>query len=88
MVYQNPLVVSNAALPGILTNGRARLFILNGLEFPTTWYTIATGLAAAMAGDGSAMLNTVNTKEVVDLERSAVSCNNQKPFSPRRRRRS
>ena len=81
-LYEKPLAVPNAALPGILTNGRARLFILSGLEFPQTWPTIAAGLAAGMAGDGSAMLNKVNTKDLVDLERSAVSCNDQKPFSP------
>ena len=80
-LYETPLAVPNAALPGILTNGRARLFILSGLEFPQTWPTIAAGLAAAMGGDGSAMLDTVNTKDLVDLERSAVSCNDQKPFA-------
>ncbi|KAM5545960.1 hypothetical protein V8D89_000086 [Ganoderma adspersum] len=81
-LYAKPLAVPNAPLPGILTNGRARLFILGGLEFPEGWPGIAKGLAAAMNGDGSTMLNTVDTKDLLDLERSAVSCNDQRPFAP------
>ena len=81
-LYAKPLAVPNAPLPGILTNGRARLFILGGLEFPEGWPGIAKGLAAAMNGDGSTMLNTVDTKDLLDMERSAVSCNDQRPFAP------
>ncbi|TBU37821.1 TAP-like protein-domain-containing protein [Dichomitus squalens] len=79
-LYETPLAVPNATLPGILTNGRARLFIEGGLEAPLGWPQIALGLAEAMLGDGSTMLNAVNEKDLVDLERSAVSCNDQKPF--------
>ena len=35
-----------------------------------------------MNGDTSAMLNAANEKELVDLERSAVTCNDVKPFAP------
>ena len=34
-----------------------------------------------MAGNGTAILNAVNEKELVDLERSAVTCNDVRPFS-------
>ena len=34
-----------------------------------------------MAGDGSAILDAVNAKELVDLERSAVTCNDARPFA-------
>ncbi|TBU51516.1 TAP-like protein-domain-containing protein [Dichomitus squalens] len=81
-LYDAPLAVPNATRPGILTNGRARLFIEGGLESPTGWPQIAAGLAEAMRGDGAAVLNVVNTRELVDLERSAVSCNDQRPFAP------
>lgn len=81
-LYNAPLAVPNATRPGILTNGRARLFIEGGLEGPTSWPQIAAGLAEAMRGDGAAVLNAVNTRELVDLERSAVSCNDQRPFAP------
>ena len=81
-LYEKPLAVPNAQLPGILTNGRARLFILGGLEGPDGWPGIAKGLAAAINGDGSTILNAVNTKDLLDMERSAVSCNDQQPFAP------
>ena len=35
-----------------------------------------------MAGDGSAVLNAVNTKSTVDLEDWAVTCNDVRPFAP------
>ncbi|EJF56709.1 hypothetical protein DICSQDRAFT_174660 [Dichomitus squalens LYAD-421 SS1] len=43
-LYNAPLAVPNAARPGILTNGRARLFIEGGLESPTGWPQIAAGI--------------------------------------------
>ncbi|RPD76009.1 hypothetical protein L226DRAFT_522437 [Lentinus tigrinus ALCF2SS1-7] len=73
-LYDEPLPAPNATIPGILTNGRARL--------PQNWQSTAQAFAAAMAGDASAVLDAVNEKELVDMERSAVSCNDNKPFAP------
>ncbi|KAI0719840.1 TAP-like protein-domain-containing protein [Cerioporus squamosus] len=81
-LYDEPLPVPNATIPGILTNGRARLFWIGNLAVPQGWSNTAQAFAAAMAGDGSAVLDAVNEKELVDLERSAVSCNDNKPFAP------
>ncbi|KAL1948533.1 hypothetical protein VTO73DRAFT_12608 [Trametes versicolor] len=79
-LYWSPLAVPNATAPGILTSGRARLFLMGALISPTSWPQAAEILAQAIAGNGTAILDAVNTKDLVDLERSAVSCNDNKPF--------
>ncbi|KAI0672369.1 TAP-like protein-domain-containing protein [Trametes maxima] len=80
-LYYSPLAVPKATTPGILTNGRARLFLLGALESPTSWPGAAKAFARAMAGDGTAVLNTLQSGQFLrDLERSAVSCNDNKPF--------
>ncbi|KAI9056406.1 hypothetical protein FKP32DRAFT_1586161 [Trametes sanguinea] len=81
-LYYEPLAVPDATLPGILTNGRARLYILGALISPTSWPSAASDIAQALAGNGTAMLNAVNEKDTKDLERSAVSCNDAAPFAP------
>ncbi|TFK81819.1 alpha/beta-hydrolase [Polyporus arcularius HHB13444] len=80
-LYDEPLPVPNATIPGILTSGRARLFWIGALASPSNWPHAAEAFAAAMAGDASAVMDAVNQKELVDLERSAVSCNDNKPFA-------
>ncbi|KAI0708631.1 TAP-like protein-domain-containing protein [Earliella scabrosa] len=79
-LYDQPLPVPNATIPGILTTGRARYFWIGSLTNPDSWPSTAQQFAAAMAGDASEVLNTVNTPQYVDLQRSGVSCNDQKPF--------
>ncbi|EIW53437.1 uncharacterized protein TRAVEDRAFT_74763 [Trametes versicolor FP-101664 SS1] len=80
-LYHEPLAVPNALSPGILTNGRARLFLLGALESPSSWPGAARAFAQAMDGDGTAVLNGLShTQYLSDLERSAVSCNDNKPF--------
>ncbi|KAI0372413.1 hypothetical protein BV20DRAFT_991265 [Pilatotrama ljubarskyi] len=81
-LYFQPLAVPNADIPGILTSGRTRLYIMGALVSPMSWPNAAAALAQAMAGNGTAVLNSVNTKDLKDLERSAVSCNDNKPFAP------
>ncbi|KAI0634191.1 TAP-like protein-domain-containing protein [Trametes polyzona] len=81
-LYYTPLAVPDATLPGILTNGRARLYILGALISPTSWPDAAQVIAQAIAGNGTAMLNAVNQKDNVDLERSAVTCNDAAPYAP------
>ncbi|KAI0672371.1 TAP-like protein-domain-containing protein [Trametes maxima] len=81
-LYDAPLAVPNATLPGILTSGRARLFLMGTLISPTSWPSSAQILAEAFAGNGTALLNAVNEKDLKDLERSAVSCNDNQPFAP------
>ncbi len=99
-LYDEPLPVPNATIPGILTSGRARrecssscivgseadqhntVFWVGNLATPSTWPHAAQVFAAAMAGDASAVMDAVNQKELVDLERSAVSCNDNRPFAP------
>ncbi|KAI0772752.1 TAP-like protein-domain-containing protein [Trametes elegans] len=80
-LYYRPLAVPNATVPGILTNGRARLFLLGALESPSSWSAAARAFSQAIDGDGSAVLNSLQASQfLVDLERSAVSCNDNKPF--------
>ncbi|KAH9854634.1 TAP-like protein-domain-containing protein [Lenzites betulinus] len=81
-LYYEPLAVPNATLSGILTNGRARLYLLGALISPTSWPDAAQAVAQAIDGDGTAILNAVNEKDNTDLQRSAVSCNDQNPFAP------
>ncbi|KAI0372414.1 hypothetical protein BV20DRAFT_1050746 [Pilatotrama ljubarskyi] len=80
-LYYKPLAVPNATIPGILTNGRARLFLLGALESPSSWPGAARAFNQAMSGDGAVVLNSLhNSQYLSDLERSAVSCNDNKPF--------
>ncbi|KAI0634190.1 TAP-like protein-domain-containing protein [Trametes polyzona] len=80
-IYYKPLAVPHARVPGILTNGRARLFLLGALESPSSWRDAAQAFDQAINGDGSAVLNTLQDSQFLqDLERSAVSCNDNKPF--------
>ena len=58
------------------------MFWIGRLASPQSWPDTAQTFAAAMSGDASAVLDAVNEKELVDLERSAVSCNDNKPFAP------
>lgn len=53
---------------------------MGALISPTSWPQAAEILAQAIAGNGTSILDAVNTKDLVDLERSAVSCNDNKPF--------
>ena len=54
------------------------------LEHPTLWSSGAEVLAQAIRGDATALLNSINYKPLRDLERSAVSCNDNVPSSFRK----
>ena len=87
-LVSSPLVALDVCLPtGLLPPDRCHLiptlladFWIGSLTNPDSWPSTAQQFAAAMAGDASEVLNTVNTPQYVDLQRSGVSCNDQKPF--------
>ncbi|KAH9928003.1 TAP-like protein-domain-containing protein [Epithele typhae] len=81
-LLERPLPVPNATHPGILTQGRVRYFQLDMLCSPLSWPTAASSLAAALAGDASAILDAVAVSGSADLQRSAVTCNDVAPFAP------
>lgn len=57
------------------------VYLLGALESPSSWPGAARAFAQAMDGDGTAVLNGLShTQYLSDLERSAVSCNDNKPF--------
>lgn len=56
------------------------VFLLGIIESPQSWPDMAQVLAATLAGDVSGAVDIVNTPQYVDLQRSGVSCNDQKPF--------
>lgn len=57
------------------------VFLLGALQTPSIWPGVAQALAQAIDGDGTAVLNGLSrTHHLRDLERSAVSCNDNKPF--------
>ncbi|KAH8108143.1 TAP-like protein-domain-containing protein [Cristinia sonorae] len=81
-LYYQPISVPNALHPGVLTSGRAKVFIQLALLRPSTWPTSASQIAAAMKGDGSHILDALEPKMYLDLERSAVTCNDNPTFAP------
>ncbi|THH28991.1 hypothetical protein EUX98_g5194 [Antrodiella citrinella] len=80
-LYYNPLPVPHARLPGVLTSGRARGYVQLLLQRPITWPKAAFDIASAINGDGSFILNAMEPNMYRDLERSAVSCNDNPPFA-------
>ncbi|THG99485.1 hypothetical protein EW026_g2874 [Hermanssonia centrifuga] len=79
-LYYEPLPVANSLNPGVLTSGRARVYLLAALQRPISWQQAASNIARAMAGDGSGMI--LQQAPGRDLARSAVSCNDNEPFAP------
>jgi hypothetical protein len=51
------------------------------LAQPRLWPATALAFKRAFQGDGAALLNLALLNSTVDLERSAVSCNDNAPFS-------
>lgn len=51
------------------------------LVVPLSWPHAAEALAQALAGSGTAVLDAVQPRPDGDLTRSAVACNDQKPFA-------
>lgn len=76
-LYLNPIPVSKGARPGLLTSGLARKFFFVILEMPRRWPHAAQVMADAIDGlDASPLLPDL-WDFYQDLERSAVSCNDQ-----------
>ncbi|KAM5538029.1 hypothetical protein V8D89_008226 [Ganoderma adspersum] len=84
-LYEEPLPAANASIPGILTNGRARIFLMRTLENPGSWGMAAQAFHSAMNGNASAVLDALTLQaagDPTDLQRSAVTCNDERPFAP------
>ncbi|KAI0772754.1 TAP-like protein-domain-containing protein [Trametes elegans] len=81
-LYSEPLPVPEATLPGILNSGRAKVYLLEALASSSQWSAVASALDQAIAGNGTRMLNTLNSPDLVDLERSAVTCNDIGAMDP------
>ncbi|KAI0343760.1 hypothetical protein BDW22DRAFT_1428303 [Trametopsis cervina] len=79
-LYYEPLSVHDAAVPGILTAGRVRMYILSLLQVPETWSEGAFTLQEAISGRGARILDRFQLNPNADLARSAVSCNDNAPF--------
>lgn len=56
-------------------------FIMAILPYPSIWPEAASAIADALSGDSSNVLGFLGPP-TLDMERSAVSCNDNKPFSP------
>ncbi|KAI0791570.1 TAP-like protein-domain-containing protein [Irpex lacteus] len=80
-LYYAPLPVHDPDVPGILTAGRLRMFLIRVLQTPITWPVSASLLNKAINGDGAGILRTLQTNPLLDLQRQAVSCNDNKPFT-------
>ncbi len=97
-LYYEPLPASYGTVPSILTIGRARsetsiflcsvqhfklfsVFLLSSLEVPSSWIGAAKAIADAMKGNTTAIIDSFGFHSG-DLERSAVSCNDNRPFAP------
>ncbi|KAF7790649.1 hypothetical protein EIP86_001605 [Pleurotus ostreatoroseus] len=97
-LYYEPLPASDGSLPSILTIGRARsetfplsgpmqrlmpfsVFLLDSLESPRSWIEAAKAISDAMKGNATTIINAFGF-QLRDLERSAVSCNDNRPFTP------
>ena len=57
------------------------VYLLETLERPSAWIDNAQGLADAINGNGTTIINKGPYAASRDLERSAVSCNDQHPFT-------
>jgi len=87
-LYENPLPVPNARRPGYLTSGGVRALTLIYMEVPRAWVRLSKMLAAAMAGDGTLILNNLlpvygasgpDLSFAEDLSRLAVTCLDSPP---------
>lgn len=66
---------------GNLTAGRMRDFIMSRLPYPKRWPETAIAIADALSGNVSTVLGLLGPS-TLDMERRAVSCNDNNPFSP------
>ncbi|EKM57161.1 uncharacterized protein PHACADRAFT_254740 [Phanerochaete carnosa HHB-10118-sp] len=81
-LFYEPMSVPDTNVPGLLTAGRMRMFLLGNLVAPLSWPYMSNALALAMGGHGAAVLEAVQPNPRAELTRSAVSCNDQKPLAP------
>nr|VWO95568.1 N/A [Ganoderma boninense] len=84
-LYEQPLPAPDAIVPGILTNGRVRDFFLRVLENPGSWGMAAEAVFSAMNGNATGVLDALALQvagDPADLQRSAVTCNDENPFAP------
>lgn len=84
-LYYSPVAVPDALQPGILTAGRSRMYVTVALEMPGLWPQVAQQFHEAISGNATSLLNGIqwwNNLIYTDLERSAITCNDLKPFAP------
>ncbi|KAI0701848.1 TAP-like protein-domain-containing protein [Cytidiella melzeri] len=79
-LYYEPLAVYDSEVPGMLTAGQLRIFLLRVLQQPIAWPGAAIALKEAMLGNGGHILDALQQNPARDLQRSAVSCNDNAPF--------
>ena len=63
-------------------NLRFTVFLLMVLQRPLTWKDASVGLAQAIGGNGTFVMDATEPHFGGDLARSAVSCNDNAPFTP------
>ncbi|KIJ43866.1 hypothetical protein M422DRAFT_252782 [Sphaerobolus stellatus SS14] len=89
-LYNEPIPTAEATPPGILTSGRALIRIYLGLQHPLTWKELANALHTAIQEKNTTLLMNLGKDPTAaekegppdDLQRSAVSCNDNAPFDP------
>lgn len=79
-LYYKPIPVPFAGTPGVLTSGRARMYLLMALQRPSNWQVASAGLAQAIAGNGTFVMDATELVFGDDMARQAVSCNDNAPF--------
>ncbi|KAF8522995.1 TAP-like protein-domain-containing protein [Gautieria morchelliformis] len=67
-IYDYPLPVDKAKRPGALTSGMVRGYIFTSMYGPRTWPDLAANLAAAIDGNGTAIMDLA--QEDVELDTS------------------
>ena len=58
------------------------MFLIRTLQTPSTWHIAAVLLNSTINGNGAGILRTLQTNPLSDLQRQAVSCNDNRPFTP------
>jgi len=88
-LYDEPMSIPESTPPGILNSGRALIRLYVALQHPLIWRNLSIALDEAMEGNATLLMDlgheTAQKHEgapSADLQRSAVSCNDQVPFEP------
>ncbi|KAK0563614.1 hypothetical protein OC861_004728 [Tilletia horrida] len=89
-LYYEPLAVPGGPRPGVLTSGAVRGAIYAATNVPSAWPRIASWIARAMEGDGTAVRGSFfpdlasldrNRVDQLELSRAAVGCHDTVPYN-------